>query len=63
MRGPALQHNPCRRSRQDLCWLRERRADRRILAAHYGKANMHELVSRLEKVANDRIDEIELDVD
>jgi hypothetical protein len=36
--------------------------DRRILAAHYGKANMHELVSRLEKVANGRIDEIELDV-
>jgi hypothetical protein len=36
--------------------------DRRILAAHYGKANMHELVSRLEKIADGRIDEIELDV-
>jgi len=32
--------------------------DRRILAAHYGRNNMHDLIERLEKVRDGRIDEI-----
>jgi hypothetical protein len=35
--------------------------DRRILAAHYGRENMPELVSRMEKIKDGKIGEIEMD--
>jgi len=34
--------------------------DRRIFAAHYGRKNMHGLITKLEKIRDGKINEIDL---